>query len=328
MFTAQTFVGLIPEFVAFFFLVATLMVGVFTERATGLVAGIAAFGAVAIFGSTVVLLLAGFDGSFFGDGFVVDGFALYFKLIVSGSAFFAILAAARWAERTGDMPEYLTLILSVSLGSMLLVSMRDLFGIFVALELATIPSYALVAFDRRRRESSEGGMKYLITGVIASSILLYGIVLIYGVSGSAALPAVAETFTGQLSPVALLGLVLLLSGFAFKVSAAPFHFWTPDAYPGRADECCGVPLRGPEGRDVRGAVADSGRGYAGRLGDVDGGHGVPFYTYDVRRQSLRAAPAERAPDAGLQLRGAFGGTSLRLSRLCRAGGRSGLSRRS
>ena len=232
MFTAQTFIGLIPEFVAFFFLVAVLMVGVFTERATGLVASIAAFGVVAVFGSAVVLLLAGFDGSFFGNGFVVDGFALYFKLIVSGSAFFAILAAARWAERTGDMPEYLTLILSVSLGSMLLVSMRDLFGIFVALELATIPSYALVAFDRRRRESSEGGMKYLITGVIASSILLYGIVLIYGVTGSAALSAVAETFSGQLSPVALLGLVLLLSGFAFKVSAAPFHFWTPDAYQG------------------------------------------------------------------------------------------------
>lgn len=75
-------------------------------------------------------------------------------------------------------------------------------------------------------------MKYLITGVVASSVLLYGIVLIYGVSGSAELGAVAETFSGNLSPVALLGLVLLLSGFAFKVSAAPFHFWTPDAYQG------------------------------------------------------------------------------------------------
>ncbi len=75
-------------------------------------------------------------------------------------------------------------------------------------------------------------MKYLITGVVASSVLLYGIVLIYGVSGSAQLDAVARTFSGSLTPVALLGLVLLLSGFAFKVSAAPFHFWTPDAYQG------------------------------------------------------------------------------------------------
>ena len=100
---------------------------------------------------------------------------------------------------------------------MLLVSMRDLFGVFVAIELATIPSYALVAFDRRRRESPEGGMKYLLTGMIASSVLLYGIVLVYGVSGSADLAQVALAFTGQLSPVALLGLVLLVSGFALYV---------------------------------------------------------------------------------------------------------------
>src|SRR5918995_1048932 len=144
----------------------------------------------------------------------------------------AVLAAARWSGQTGDAPEYLTLILSVVLGSTLLVSMRDLFGIFLAIELATIPSYAMVAFDRSRRESAEGGMKYLITGVIASSVLLYGIVLIYGVSGSAMLSDVAETFTGNLTPVAVLGLVLMISGFAFKLSAAPFHFWTPDAYQG------------------------------------------------------------------------------------------------
>jgi proton-translocating NADH-quinone oxidoreductase chain N len=208
------------------------MVGVFAERSMGLVAGLAALGSLAVFGSAAGLLATGFSGSFFGGGFVVDGFALYFKLIVAGSAFFAVLAAARWSGYTGDAGEYLTLILSVVLGSMLLVSMRDLFGLFLAIELATIPSYAMVAFDRSRRESAEGGMKYLITGVIASSVLLYGIVLIYGVSGSAELADVAEAFGSGLSPVAVVGLVLLISGFAFKVSAAPFHFWTPDAYQG------------------------------------------------------------------------------------------------
>lgn len=228
----DTFLGLLPELIATAFVLIVLMVGVFAERSVGLVTGLAALGALAIFGSAVGLLVAGFSGSFFGDAFVVDGFGLYFKLIVAGSAFFAILAAARWSGGTGDAPEYMTLILSVALGAMLLVSMRDLFGVFLALELATIPSYAMVAFDRSRRESAEGGMKYLLTGVIASSVLLYGIVLIYGVSGSAELSAVSETFSGRLSPVALLGLVLLLSGFAFKVSAAPFHFWTPDAYQG------------------------------------------------------------------------------------------------
>src|ERR671920_1205210 len=126
------------------------MVGVFTPRTPGLTVGLAAFGALATFVVTVVLLAARFEGSFFGDGYVVDDFALYFKLIVTLSTFFAVLAAARWSGRTGDAPEYLNLILTVAAGSMLLVSMRDLFGIFVAIELATIPSYALVAFDRSR----------------------------------------------------------------------------------------------------------------------------------------------------------------------------------
>ena len=232
MITAQTFVGLIPELLVFVLSMLVLMVGVFAPRSTGLVAGLAATTALVTFIGTVVLLVTRFEGSFFGGGYVVDDFALYFKLIVALSAFFAVLAAVRWSGETGDAPEYFTLILSVALGSMLLVSMRDLFGVFVAIELATIPSYALVAFDRSRRESSEGGMKYLLTGMVAASILLYGIVLIYGAAGSAQLADIAGTFTGQLSPVALLGLVLLVSGFAFKISAAPFHFWTPDAYQG------------------------------------------------------------------------------------------------
>lgn len=232
MVTAQTFVGLIPELLVFVLSMLVLMIGVFVPRATGLVAGLAATAALAALVGTAVLLVARFEGNFFGGGYVVDDFALYFKLIVALSAFFAVLAAARWSGETGDAPEYFTLILSVALGAMLLVSMRDLFGVFVAIELATIPSYALVAFDRSRRESSEGGMKYLLTGMIAASILLYGIVLIYGAAGSAQLADIADTFTGRLSPVALLGLVLLVSGFAFKISAAPFHFWTPDAYQG------------------------------------------------------------------------------------------------
>ena len=232
MVTAQTFVGLLPEIVAFACSLLVLMVGVFYPRSAGAVAGLAAFGAAATFATAAVLLATRFEGEFFGGAYVVDDFALYFKLVVALSAFFTILAAARWSGRTGDAPEYQMLILSVVVGGMLLVSMRDLFGVFVAIELATIPSYALVAFDRARRESSEGGMQYLLTGAIASTVLLYGMVLIYGAAGSADLARVAQTFAGQLPPVALLGLVLLVSGFAFKLSAAPFHFWTPDAYQG------------------------------------------------------------------------------------------------
>jgi proton-translocating NADH-quinone oxidoreductase chain N len=244
--TGQTIVAILPELISTAFVIAVLLVGVFAERNAGISAGLAALGTLAVFASAAVLLATGFSGTFFGGGYVVDGFALYFKLIVAGSAFFAVLAAARWSGETGDAPEYLTLILSVVLGATLLVSMRDLFGIFLAIELATIPSYAMVAFDRSRRESAEGGMKYLITGVIASSVLLYGLVLIYGVTGSAMLSDVAETFTGNLTPVAVLGLVMMISGFAFKLSAAPFHFWTPDAYQGAPTSAAAFLSVGPK----------------------------------------------------------------------------------
>jgi proton-translocating NADH-quinone oxidoreductase chain N len=244
--TGQAFIALLPELISTVFLILVLMAGVFSDSNAGVVAGLAALGTLAVFGSAAVLLATDFSGTYFGGGFVVDGFALYFKLIVAGSAFFAVLAAARWSGQTGDAPEYLTLILSVVLGSTLLVSMRDLFGVFLALELATIPSYAMVAFDRSRRESAEGGMKYLITGVIASSVLLYGIVLIYGVSGSAMLSDVANTFSGSLTPVAVLGLVLMISGFAFKLSVAPFHFWTPDAYQGAPTSAAAFLSVGPK----------------------------------------------------------------------------------
>jgi NADH-quinone oxidoreductase subunit N len=244
--TGQAFLGLLPELISTVFLILVLLVGAFSKGGAGIAVGLAAIGALAVFASAAVLLATGFSGSFFGNGFVVDDFALYFKLIVAGSAFFAVLAAARWSGQTGDAAEYQTLILSVVLGATLLVSMRDLFGIFLAIELATIPSYAMVAFDRSRRESAEGGMKYLITGVIASSVLLYGIVLIYGVSGSAMLSEVADTFTGALTPVAILGLVLMISGFAFKLSVAPFHFWTPDAYQGAPTSAAAFLSVGPK----------------------------------------------------------------------------------
>jgi NADH-quinone oxidoreductase subunit N len=244
--TGQTIVAILPELISTVFVILVLLVGAFAERNAGISTGLAILGTLAVFASAAILLATGFSGTFFGGGYVVDAFALYFKLIVAGSAFFAVLAAARWSGETGDAPEYLTLILSVVLGATLLVSMRDLFGIFLAIELATIPSYAMVAFDRSRRESAEGGMKYLITGVIASSVLLYGLVLIYGVSGSAMLSDVAETFTGNLTPVAVLGLVLMISGFAFKLSAAPFHFWTPDAYQGAPTSAAAFLSVGPK----------------------------------------------------------------------------------
>ena len=100
--TPGTFLGLLPELVAFGFTVIVLLVGVFSPASKGITAGLAALGAAATFAAAAVLFAAGFSGSFFGGGFVVDNFALYFKLVVAGSALFAILAASRWSARTSD----------------------------------------------------------------------------------------------------------------------------------------------------------------------------------------------------------------------------------
>src|SRR3712207_7770058 len=127
--TGEAFLALLPELVATGFLILVLMVGVFAERSMSLVAGLAALGSLAVFGSAAGLLATGFSGSYFGGGFVVDGFALYFKLIVAASGVFAGLGAARWAGDTGEAGGDLTLLLSVLVGSTLLVSMRELFGI-------------------------------------------------------------------------------------------------------------------------------------------------------------------------------------------------------
>src|SRR5918993_1315068 len=194
MVTGQTVVGLLPEIVAFLFSILVLMIGVFTPRTPGLTIGLAAFGALATFVVTVVLLALRFEGNFFGNGYVVDDFALYFKLIVAVSTFFAVLAAARWAGETGDAPEYLNLILSVALGGMLLVSMRDLFGIFVAVELATIPSYAMVAFDRSRRESAAAFLS------VAPKAAIFAVLLRIFLEG---MPEAATTWTVVLAALAI-----------------------------------------------------------------------------------------------------------------------------
>ena len=187
MVTGQAFLALLPELISTGFLILVLMVGVFAESNTGRRGGPGRPGNAGrvrerrrpardrLLGQLLRRRLRG---------------RRLRAVLQADSRRLGLLRRARGGAlvgQTGDAPEYLTLILSVVLGSTLLVSMRDLFGIFLAIELATIPSYAMVAFDRSRRESAEGGMKYLITGVIASSVLLYGIVLIYGVSGSAML---------------------------------------------------------------------------------------------------------------------------------------------
>lgn len=166
----------------------------------------------------------------------VDGFAVFVKTIVLVATFLALLLSVGFLRREGlEAPEYYALMLCSATGMMLMASANDLIVVFLALEVLSIALYVLAAFDRRRVTSQEAGLKYFLLGSFSSAVLLYGIALIYGGTGSTNLTRIAQFLAGTTlleEGVLLTGLALLLVGLGFKVAAAPFHMWTPDVYQG------------------------------------------------------------------------------------------------
>jgi len=145
-------------------------------------------------------------------------------------AFFTILLASR---ETPNYGEYIAIILLATIGLLLLVSSEELLMIFIGLELTGLSLYLMTAFDKGDIRSAEAGLKYFLFGSTASAFTLFGLSLIYGVAGSTSLAAIADRLNTQaLSPLLFAGVAMTLVGFAFKIAAAPFHFWAPDAYQG------------------------------------------------------------------------------------------------
>jgi len=171
----------------------------------------------------------------FGGMFVADNFALFVKtVILIGGVFALALAGPYLKERSIARFEYPVLIVLALLGMMMMVSANDLLALYVGLELQSLSLYVLAAFNRDKLRSSEAGLKYFVLGALASGMMLYGISLLYGFSGTTGFAALAKaTSAAGTSELGLtIGLVFLISGFAFKVSAVPFHMWTPDVYEG------------------------------------------------------------------------------------------------
>ena len=133
---------------------------------------------------------------------------------------------------TKHIGEYVALLLLATVGMMLLVSTDNLLLIFVALELTSLPLYALTAFNKQSVQSSEAALKYFLFGSMSAAFMLFGLSLLYGISGEITLGEIAAKLGGQLEPVFYVALVMTLIGFAFKIAAAPFHLWAPDAYQG------------------------------------------------------------------------------------------------
>src|SRR5438876_966715 len=174
------------------------------------------------------------------DGFYgmvhVDGFALVFRAIFLIAAALTIPISMRYLDIEREQHgEYYALILFATIGMMFLGSGYDLISLYIALELLAVPYYVLVAFTKRQRRSNEAGMKYFLLGAFSSGILLYGMSLLYGITGSTNLGEMGTKLSAapaELRPVLLLGMIALAAGLFFKIAAVPFHMWAPDAYEG------------------------------------------------------------------------------------------------
>ncbi len=172
----------------------------------------------------------------FSGMFVQDGFTAFFTLLFTGIAAVSVMLSWDYAKRTrANHPEFYALLLFATAGMIVMAASADLITVFLGLELMSLALYVLVGFRRGRLESNEAALKYFLLGAFASGFLLYGIALLYGATGTTNLNEMGAFLADTpllRNPMLLVGALLLFVGFAFKISAVPFHMWTPDAYEG------------------------------------------------------------------------------------------------
>jgi len=228
--------ALAPEIILAGVVVLVLLVDLFVdETRKWALSTISGIGVLVAFIPIVTLALSD-EGPrvMFGGGYVVDDFALVVKALFLLSAYIVILMSSNYVEE-GDyhQGEYYFLLLTSVLGMVMMGSSRDLVSIFVALEFLSIPAYMLAAWRKRDLKSNEAGMKYFLLGVFASAVMLYGMSLVYGMAGTTLLTGIEGYLAANgNAPITTLAIMFIVVGFAFKVSAVPFHTWAPDTYEG------------------------------------------------------------------------------------------------
>ena len=218
-----------PEAIVVLTALSVLAIGLASARTSAFCSFFAALGLGIAIGAVFLLPQ---NATLFAGMLVISPLASLFKIICISLAFFTVLLA-RNDGASRNHGEYLAMLLLATIGLMLLVGSEELLMIFIGLELTGLSLYVMTAFDKSDVRSAEAGLKYFLFGSTASAFTLFGISFIYGMSGATGLAAIGQKLTpGPLQPLLAVGIVMTLIGFAFKIAAAPFHLWAPDAYQG------------------------------------------------------------------------------------------------
>src|SRR3989304_3889278 len=227
---------LTPELSLFITAVLVILVDLVAKK-KGVLIFLSLLGVV-VSGGFAVSLWAQAPDALFNNMLAVDHFALFFKFIILSALALTILSSVDYRRKFGRGDgEYLALLLTSAVGLMLLSAARELITIYVSLELSGISLYVLASFLRDPK-SSEAGLKYILLGAVASAVLLYGMVLVYGLTGATDLNQIANSIQAMPlksildNPALLMGLTLVVAGFGFKISSFPFQMWVPDVYEG------------------------------------------------------------------------------------------------
>jgi NADH-quinone oxidoreductase subunit N len=212
-------------------LVLVLLGAIRGDASEGMVNGLALallLGAGVIVAFEPATAVTAFNGSF-----IWDGFAKFLKLLVLGGAFVTLLMSLHyWRHEKVHRFEFAILIILATTGMMIMISANDLIALYLGFELQSLALYVIAAIHRDNLRSTEAGLKYFVLGALSSGMLLYGCSLVYGYAGTVSFGGIAQSVTGEPSIGLIFGLVFVFAGLAFKVSAVPFHMWTPDVYEG------------------------------------------------------------------------------------------------
>jgi NADH-quinone oxidoreductase subunit N len=228
--------AILPELIATGTMLLVLVVDLFLPKRFKIWNPILTLGGI-IAATVALATLIGDDRSTFNGTFVIDNYAVLFKFLFLGATGLTVLLSKDYVEENAETSqgEFYFLLLAALVGMLVMPSARDLLVLFIALETISIPGFVMAGFRKTKNEAGEGALKFFLIGVLSTAIMLFGMSLIYGATQTTNLAAIAERLAfvpAKGEALVAASILMIVAGFAFKVSAVPFHFWAPDAYEG------------------------------------------------------------------------------------------------